>query len=221
MINTAMDYLIRHEQQADQRAVEELTRQAFWNLYVPGCNEHYLVHKMRRHPDFVPELDFVMEKDGRIIGNIMYTRAWLENAAGDRKQILTFGPVSILPIWQRKGYGRKLIEHSFFSAGELGFGAIVIFGNPANYVGLGFKSSHKYGVSLPGGIYPSALLAKELTEDALIGGPWVYSESAAYAIDSDEAEAFDQDFAPREKGWQAGQEEFYILSQSRIISHTG
>lgn len=214
-----MEYTIRQERSADQRTVEEVTRLAFWNVYAPGCNEHYLVHVMRQHPDFVPELDFVIEQEGRIIGNIMYTRAWLEDAHGERKQILTFGPVSILPAWQRRSYGKRLMEHSFAAARDLGLDAVVIFGNPANYVGLGFKSSHKYGVALAGGIYPSALLAMELTAGALGRGPWTYHESAVYALDSEQAEAFDQNFAPLEKGWRASQEEFYILSQSRIGEH--
>lgn len=213
-----MRFMIRQERRADQRTVEEVTRLAFWNVYVPGCNEHYLVHVMRQHPDFVPELDFVIEQDGQIIGNIMYTRAWLEDAHGERKQILTFGPVSILPAWQRRGYGKRLIEHSLAAASEQGFDAVVIFGNPANYVGLGFKSSHKYGVGLAGGMYPSALLAKELRAGALGGGPWTYHESAVYALDSQQAAAFEQNFSPREKAWQASQEEFYILSQSRIVT---
>jgi putative acetyltransferase len=114
-----MDYIIRNEKSEDYRIVEELTRKAFWNIYVPGCNEHYLVHVMRKHKDFIPELDYVIEKDKKIIGNIMYTKAKLVSGNGREKPILTFGPVSILPEYQRKGFGKKLIEHSFIRAKEL------------------------------------------------------------------------------------------------------
>ena len=153
---------IRNERPEDYAAVEELTRRAFYNVYVPGCTEHYLVHIMRGHRDFLPELDFVAELDGRLIGNIMYTRSWLTDGDGNRREILTFGPVSILPECQRKGYGKQLMEHSFARAREMGYGAVVIFGSPANYVSRGFVSCKKYRVSLEGGRYPAAMLVKEL-----------------------------------------------------------
>src|SRR5690554_1375159 len=139
---------IRNEEEADHRIVEEITRKAFWNLYASGCVEHYLVHIMRSHKDFLPELDFVIEVDGQIIGNIMYTKAKLVDEAGEEKKILTFGPVCILPEHQRKGYGKKLIEYSFEKAAALGYDIIVIFGHPGNYVGVGFKSCKKYNVCL-------------------------------------------------------------------------
>ena len=98
---------IRNETQADYKQVEDMTRKAFWNLYVPGCMEHYLVHIMRDHQDFLPELDLVMELDQQIIGNMMYTKAKLIDEDGNEKSILTFGPISILPEYQRKGYGKN------------------------------------------------------------------------------------------------------------------
>ena len=107
---------IRNETQADYKQVEDMTRKAFWNLYVPGCMEHYLVHIMRDHQDFLPELDLVMELDQQIIGNMMYTKAKLIDEDGNEKSILTFGPISILPEYQRKGYGKKLMEYSFEKA---------------------------------------------------------------------------------------------------------
>ena len=110
---------IRNEEKRDHQAVEELTRRAFYNLYVPGCVEHYLVHIMREHEDFIPELDFVLEEDGRIIGNIMYTKAKLVDETGREKEILTFGPVCVEPDLQRQGYGKQLMEHSFTKAVEL------------------------------------------------------------------------------------------------------
>ncbi len=213
-----MDYIIRNETSDDYRTVEDITRKAFWNLLVPGCNEHYLVHAMREHKDFIPELDYVVEKDNRIIGNIMYTRAKLVSEHGTEKVILTFGPVSILPEYQRKGYGKRLIEYSFVKARELGYEAIVIFGNPSNYVSRGFKSSSKYHIGLGDNIYPSAMLAKELVEGSLENGEtWIYKESDVYNIDEASAKVFDLEFEKLEKKSSPTQEEFYILSNSRII----
>jgi len=207
---------IRNEKEADYRVVEEITRKAFWNLYAPGCNEHYLVHIMRSHKDFLPELDFVIEVDGQIIGNIMYTKAKLVDEAGEEKEILTFGPVCILPEYQRKGYGKKLMEYSFEKAAALGYDVIVIFGHPGNYVGVGFKSCKKYNVCLENGIYPTAMLVKELKPGALDGRKWVYHSSPVLEIDEKEAERFDEGFEPWEKKYQPSQEEFYIYSHSVV-----
>ncbi len=160
---------IRNEQEVDYKNVEEITRKSFWNLYVPGCMEHYLVHVMRTHEDFLPELDFVIEVDGRIIGNIMYTKTRLVDESGEEKNILTFGPVCIVPEYQRKGYGKKLMEHSFERGVELGYDAIVIFGNPNNYVGRGFKSCKKFNVCLGNGTFPAAMMVKELKPGVLDG----------------------------------------------------
>ena len=102
---------IRNERKEDFRTVEELTKKAFWNVNFPGCNEHYIVHVMRNHRDFVPELDFVIEEDNCIIGNIMYTKSKLIDESGNEKEILTFGPLSILPEYQRRGYGKQHLEH--------------------------------------------------------------------------------------------------------------
>lgn len=106
------DYIIRQETKADHQTVETLTREAFWNQSVPGCNEHYFVHTMRQHPDFVPELDLVLEREGKIIASVLYTHSWLEDQAGNRHRILTFGPLSVHPACQRKGYGKALLEES-------------------------------------------------------------------------------------------------------------
>lgn len=209
-------FKIRNEKETDYRRVEEITRKAFWNLYAPGCDEHYLVHIMRTHKDFIPELDFVIEVDGQVIGNIMYTKAKLIDESGEEKEILSFGPVSILPEYQRRGYGKKLIEYSFEKAAVLGYDVIVIFGNPGNYVSLGFKSCKKYNVCLENGTYPAAMMVKELKPDVLDGRKWVYYQSPVFEIDEREAERFDEGLEHFEKKYQPCQEEFYIHSHSII-----
>lgn len=207
---------IRNEEKTDYEKVEEITRKAFWNLYVPGCGEHYLVHVMRSHKDFIPELDFVIEVDNEIIGNVMYTKTRLVDESGEEKDILTFGPVSILPEYQRKGYGKKLLEYSFDQARALGYDVIVIFGNPGNYVSRGFKSCKKYNVCLENGTYPSPMMVKELKPGALDGRKYVYYESAVFEIDEKDAERFDEGLEKWEKKYQLSQEEFYIHSHSTI-----
>ena len=208
--------IIRNETEADHRTVEELTKKAFWNLYVPGGSEHYLVHVMRRHEDFVPELDFVIEADGQVVGSIMYTKARLVDETGAEKQILTFGPVCVLPECQRMHYGKMLIEHSFEQAAALGYDVIVIFGDPGNYVSRGFKSCKRYNVCLENGVFPTAMLVKELKPAALDGRRWFYYESPGMQIDEQEAERFDESFEKMEKKCRPCQEEFYILSHSAI-----
>lgn len=210
------EIIIRNEKEGDYADVEMITRNAFWNLHIPGCYEHYLVHVMRKHEDFVQELDFVAELDGQVIGNVMYTKAKLIDEAGGQKQILTFGPICIRPEDQRRGYSKSLLEYSFEKAAELGYDVIVIFGNPGNYMTHGFKSCKKYNVSAEGGAYPSAMLVKELKPGVLDGRKWYYHESPVYNIDNIEAERFDEQFETREKKYQHSQEEFYIHSHSFI-----
>ena len=214
-----MKTIIRNETPADYRSVETLTREAFWNQNSPGCEEHYFVNQMRNHPDFLPELAFVLELDGQLIGNVMYTKSWLVDEQGNRKTILSFGPVSIHPDYQRKGYGKQLLEHSFAAARELGYDAIVIFGDPGNYVARGFQSCKKHNVCLEGDRFPTARLVKELTPGALSGKHWRYLPSSAEDCCSDQqaVDAFDAAFPPKEKGWQPSQEAFYIHSHSMIV----
>ena len=207
---------IRNEEATDCEKVEEITRKAFWNLYIPGCVEHYLVHVMRSHKDFLPELDFVIEVDNQIIGNIMYTKTKLIDESGEEKNILTFGPVCILPEYQRKGYGKKLMEYSFEQAVTLGYDMIVIFGNPGNYVSRGFKSCKKYNVCLENGTYPAAMMVKELKPDVLDGRKWIYYQSPVFEINEQEAGRFDEGLGGLEKKYRPSQEEFYIYSHSII-----
>lgn len=210
-----MKITIRNETETDYRAVEELTREAFWNLNFPGCSEHYLVHVLRSHADFIPELDLVAEADGKIVGSIIYSKSKLTDEKGNEKDILTFGPLSVSPEYQRKGIGKALIEHSFIKAAELGYDTVVIFGSPSNYISRGFKSCKKYNVSL-NGYFPTAMLVKELKENALDGRSWNFAESSAFEIDENAAEEFDKTFEPKEKAYSKSQEEFFIYSHSSI-----
>lgn len=207
---------IRRETEADYRAVEELHRNAFWNVQVPGCSEHYLAHVLRKHPDFIPELDLVYELDGEIVGNVMYTKSELLEESGNSTGILTFGPIGVAPEYQRRGIGKALLEASFDIAAGLGYPAIAIFGDPDNYVARGFRSCKRYNVCLEGDVYPAALLVKELKPGFFDGRKLVFRESPAYEIQERDAEAFDAGFPPKEKAFRPSQETFFILSHSTI-----
>lgn len=212
--------IIRSETARDYRAVEELTREAFWNVYKPGADEHYYVHQMRSHPDFIPELAFVLELDGRIVGNIMYTKAWLRDESGARREIVSCGPLCVAPEYQRQKLGKLLLEHSFAAALEMGYDVNIHFGNPGNYMSRGYVSCKKKNVSfaVPGN-YPTALLVRELKPGALDGRPYLYIPSTAADCCEDVAavEAFDATFPPKEKKWMPSQEEFYIYRHSSVV----
>lgn len=207
---------IRNEQKTDYKIVEEITRKAFYNVYIEGCVEHYLVHIMRQHEDFIPELDLVIELDGKVIGNVMYTKAKLVDESGTEKEIITFGPISIAPEYQRMGYGKMLLEQSFEKAKSLGYDVIVIFGSPSNYVSCGFKGSKKYNVCIEGGKYPTAMMVKELVPNSLDGRKWFYYDSPVMAIDEAEAQQYDDTLKKMEKKYQPSQDEFYIMSHSFV-----
>lgn len=211
-----METSIRNETESDYRRVEEITREAFWNLHVPGCDEHYLAHVMRTHRDFIKDLDYVVLVDGELVGNIMFARSSVVNEKNAAVEVLTFGPVSVLPEYQKKGIGSSLIRHAMRRAGEMGYTAVIIYGNPKNYCRHGFKSSKDYGISAADGKYPFSLLTLELVKGTFADHSWRFFESDVYNIDEHEAEEFDRTFAPREKSYRYTQEEFSIARRAFI-----
>jgi len=212
------DYIIRLETENDYRETENLAREAFWNLSFPGCNEHYFIHVLREHEAFIPELDYVVECEGKIVACVMYSKAKLVDENGNEKNIASMGPICVHPDFQRKGLSRMLLELTFEKALEMGYDTVINFGNPDNYVARGYKSCKKYNVCFEGDVFPAALLVKVLKEDALDGRKWFYHPNNADAPCDDEAavEEFDKLFPPKEKAWQPSQEEFYIHSHSVI-----
>ncbi|MGN1014971.1 MAG: GNAT family N-acetyltransferase [Butyricicoccus sp.] len=202
------DYQIRLETPADYAEVEYLTREAFWNVYRPGCLEHYVVHCLRRDPDFVPELDFVLEKDGRIIGHVMYMRAVIQADDGREIPMMTFGPISIAPEYQRQGYGKALLDYSMERAVAMGVGMLCMEGNIDFYGKCGFvvastKGIHYYAEPREN-VVPYFLL-RELQEGFLDGITGVYHTPAGYFVDEREAEEFDRMFPPKQKQKLPGQ----------------
>ncbi len=212
------DYIIRLETENDYRKTENLAREAFWNLSVPGCSEHYYMHVLRKHKDFIPQLDYVLELGGEIIASIMYTKAKFVDEEGNIKSVLSMGPLCVHPDYQRRGLGKALLEFTFEKAEKLGYDTVINFGNPDNYVARGYKSCKKYNVCLGNGVFPAALLVKVLKEDALDGRKWTYisCDAEAQCDDIEAVEEYDKLFPPKEKAWQPSQEEFYIHSHSSI-----
>lgn len=211
-----MEITLRKEIESDYRRVEEVTRGAFWNLYVPGCCEHYLAHVMRNHRDFVQDLDYVALVDNRVVGNVMYTKSKTINEKEETIETITFGPVSVLPEYQRKGIGSSLIRHTIQKAKEKNQKAIIIYGSPKNYCKYGFKSSKDYNISTLEGKYPYSLLVLELVEGAFNNHSWRYQESDVYNVDLGKAEEFDKLFEYKEKGYRYTQEEFKISCRAYI-----
>ncbi len=209
-----MEVVIRNERAEEARTVEEVTREAFWNLYAPGCSEHYIVHVIRQHQDFIPELDYVALVDGRIVGNIMYTRAALIGEDGETLEIASFGPVSVLPAYQRQGIGSGLIQHSLQAAKALGWKAVAIYGDPHNYCKHGFRNGKDLGISDGSGDYPHGLLALELELGALAGHRWRFQTSPVFECSESDVEDFDRQFPPKAKGYQYSQEIFAIAVRS-------
>ncbi len=196
------DCIIRSERAEEYREVENLVREAFWNIYRPGCSEHYVIHMLRDDPDFVKELDFVMEQSGRLIGQNMFMKTVIEADDGSAVPVLTMGPIGITPELKRRGYGKMLLDYSLQKASELGFGAVLFEGNIGFYGKSGFDYASKFGIryhDLPEDADSSFFLCKELVSGYLDGITGVYQTPRGYYVDDADVEEFDKGFPYKEK----------------------
>ena len=202
------DFSIRLERKEEYREVEALIRESFWNVYRPGCSEHYVMHVLRDDPAFVKELDFVMEKGGRLIGQNMFMRTVINADDGRDIPVLTMGPICIANDLKRKGYGKKLLDYSLEKAAEMGFGAVLFEGNILFYGKSGFRYASEFGIryhDLPEDADSSFFLCKELKTGYLKGITGVYQTPAGYYVDDADVEEFDKEFPPKEKQKLPGQ----------------
>ena len=213
--NKMCEITFRLELESDYRVVEELTREAFWNLYVPGADEHFIIHKMRNSPEFVRDLSLVAESQGRIVGAIFYTLSTIESHDKISNEVLTFGPVSVLPQMQGKGIGSMLIHESIKLAKQMGHRAIVIQGYPAYYKRFGFRNSEAFGIHDRDGRYPKAMMALELAPGSLDGIRGRLLECSAFDADPAEVDAFDGAFPAKPKFETASQRAYAIMSALR------
>ena len=196
------DYIIRLERKEEHREVEALVREAFWNVYRPGCLEHYVLNQLRNDEAFVPELDFVMEKGGKLIGQNMFMRAVIKADDGRDIRVMTMGPICIAPQYQKQGYGKILLDYSLEQAKQLGYGAVCFEGNINFYGKSGFTFAREFGLryhDLPEGADDSFFLCKELRPGYLDGITGEYAPPQGYFVDETEAEQFDQQFPPKVK----------------------
>lgn len=196
------DYIIRLERDDEHRETENLVREAFWNVYMPGCSEHYVLHTLRNDPDFIKELDFVMEQNGRLIGQNIFMKTVIDSDDGSTVPVLTMGPICITPELKRKGYGKKLLDHSLEKAKEMGFGAVLFEGNIDFYGKSGFDYASKFGIryhDLPEGADSSFFLCKELREGYLNNVTGVYQTPKGYYVDPSDVEEFDKEFPVKKK----------------------
>ena len=217
------NYIIRLEEQKDYRDVENLVRESFWNVYRPGCSEHYVIHVLRDDPAFVPELDFVMhlsvqendpgdhsvaEQDGMLIGQNMFMKTVIEADDGREISVLTMGPIGITPELKRKGYGKKLLDYCLEKATEMGFGAVLFEGNIGFYSHCGFDYASKFGIryhDLPEDADSSFFLCRELIPGYLDDVTGVYQTPQGYYVKDEDVEEFDKQFPPKEKKKLPGQ----------------
>lgn len=202
------DDMIRLERKEEYRDVENLVRESFWNVYRPGCQEHYVLHQLRNDPAFVTELDLVMERDGELIGQTMFMRAVIKADDGREIPIMTMGPICIHPAWKRQGYGKRLLDYSVEKAKELGCGALCLEGNINFYGKSGFVYASEFGLryhGLPEGAAAHFFLCRELIPSYLDGITGEYAPPQGYFVDEAEVELFDQAFPPKVKQKLPGQ----------------
>lgn len=196
------DYIIRLEKKEEYREVENLVRQSFWNVYRPGCLEHYVLNQLRNDAAFVSELDFVMEKDGELIGQNIFVKAEIKADDGRSIPIMTMGPICIAPKFKRQGYGKILLDYSLEKAAEMGAGAVCFEGNIDFYGKSGFQYARTFGIryhGLPDGADDSFFVCKELKKGYLDGVTGEYATPSGYFVDQAEADEFDKQFPPKEK----------------------
>lgn len=196
------DIVIRAEKEDDRRKVENLIREAFWNVYRPGCCEHYLITVLRGDPAFVRELDLVMEAGGRIIGQNVFAEAVIEADSGENVKVLTMGPICVSPELQRMGLGKRLLDFSLDRSASLGYGAVLIEGNIAFYGKSGFVPAAGLGIrynDLPADADTPFFLCRELTPGYLSGVTGAYRTPECYYVSGEDAERFDRSFPPKKK----------------------
>ncbi len=192
------NFTIRVEEPRDFKTVENLTRDSFWNVYRPGCTEHFVLRCYRSNPDFISELSLVMEKDGQIIGHVMFSKAELIIEAdgkptGEKFPIWTFGPISIRPDFKRQGYGLKLLKYALEKAKAMGIGFICMEGNINFYRHAGFDLASKLHIHYhcePKDSEVPYFLAQELIPGYLNGIEATYTPPKGYFVAEENPEDF-------------------------------
>ncbi len=194
-----MNITIRLEQLEDRKEVEILTRKAFWreeriSKIGIGCDEHYLAYTLRESPEFIRELNFVALVDGELAGNVMYSKAYVLLPDGSSHDVINFGPLSVLPKYQKMGVGSRLMEKSIEEAKQLGYGSIIFFGHPTYYPRFGFKEASSFEITTKNGNASPAFMAMELIDNDLDGKAGKFYESELFEVDVKKLLEFDKLF---------------------------
>ena len=215
-----MNITLRSEQPTDYHETENITREAFWNYYEPGCNEHYLLHIMRNSPAFIPELDTVAVCDGKVVGNAVCAKSLIKTDDGREYEMLGLGPISVFPEYQSKGIGGCLVAHTKQIARDMGFRAILLYGDPLYYARHGFVAAESFDIRTPDNMYAEALQLCGLYENAMSGITGCYFEDKVYEVDASAAAEFDKTFPAKERvEGTASQKRFLELVASRKTSY--
>lgn len=188
---------IREERISDYRETETVVREAFWNVYCPGCSEHYVLHQMRGCQAMVPQLNLVAVEDGAIIGHVINLKSYIEGDDGKRYEVLSLGPIAVLPQYQGRGVGAALIAEVKRIAKGLGYRAILLCGNPAFYTKQGFEAAETYGIRNSENMFADALLVCGFYDGALDHVSGMYYEDSVYHVEPEEVHEFDKNFPPR------------------------
>ncbi len=212
-----MEFTIRKGTPSDYKEVENVTREAFWNLYVPGCDEHLVIHNIWIHKDFIPDLYYIAVIENKIVGCIVFTASHLEDANGNRLETVTFGPVCVLPTYQHIGIGAALIRTGIAAANGMGYPAVIILGDPHNYCRHGFKNSRDYSISNSEGKYPLGQLIHVLDEGKILGRTgWKFFYSDVYNVSHENLDEYDRQFPEKGKIVKPSQVLFNMLVRSFI-----
>lgn len=210
-------FSIRRGSPSDNIEVEHVTREAFWNVYFPGCDEHLVIHNIWTHRDFIPELYFIAVVEDKIVGSIVFTKSYIIKEGGDRLETATFGPVCVLPEHQHSGIGAELIKTGITGASKMGYPAIIILGDPHNYCRYGFKNSKDLKIADSRGKFPLGQLILKLGDDGMISKhSWRFYYSDVYNVNSNEVEMFDRRFPRKEKTEKHSQDLFAMLIRAYI-----
>lgn len=208
MYNTKNDCIIRLEKTDERRETENLAREAFWNVYRPGCLEHFVLNRLRENPDFIPELNFVMEKDGKIIGQSVFVKARVKADDGKTLPVATIGLICIAPAYKRRGYDKTLLDYALEKAKDFGVKAVLLEGDIGFYGKSGFTYARNFHIryhGIPDGVDDSFFLCKELEKGYFDGVTGEYATPDGYFVDENEALAFDKNFPEKKKKKLDGQ----------------
>jgi len=162
-----MEITIRKEEKGDFKTVFELIRSAFENEELSDHKELFFVERLRSSNAFVPELSIFAQTNNQIVGYLLLTKIMIEDTHKNSYTSLALAPVAVLPAFQGKGIGGKLIQAAHDKAKKLGFGSVVLLGHENYYPKFGYKLTKEFEIKLPFEVPEDNCMAIELLKNAL------------------------------------------------------